>query len=380
MLFICGPAPVMIVLICACWSAVRFNLAYKCPGPWCQPCGPAGGGVAVLASSAALAIEMLVAAANSAPAASRVPASEMRIDFMFIAPDTVEEDLRRYPKPAKCKLVSAAMQSTVKNCKFNGQERCRRPTVPEYEAANMIGSNPPPTEAAAAREARVLLVDDDRELCQMLTEYLEAEHFDVKSVHDGGDALAELRANAFEILILDVMLPSVGGFDVLRKLGASHATPILMLTARGDDVDRIVGLELGADDYLSKPFNPRELVARIRAILRRASNRAARGGAPDELTVGPINLNTGTHLVHVNATSVPLTGAEFRVLELLMRSAGQVISRDSMTEQALGRKLAAYDRSIDTHISNLRRKLDLPAGKNPEIKNVRGSGYTLTWA
>jgi DNA-binding response OmpR family regulator len=244
----------------------------------------------------------------------------------------------------------------------------------------MIGASPPPSDPTASREARVLLVDDDRELCQMLCEYLQAEHFDVKSVHDGGEALAELQASDFEIVILDVMLPSVGGFDVLRKLGASYETPILMLTARGDDIDRIVGLELGADDYLSKPFNPRELVARIRAILRRVSNRAVRGSLPDELTVGPITLNTGTRQVHVAAQLIPLTGAEFRVLELLMRSAGQVISRESMTEQALGRKLAAYDRSIDTHISNLRRKLDLEAGKNPEIKNVRGSGYTLTWA
>jgi DNA-binding response OmpR family regulator len=239
---------------------------------------------------------------------------------------------------------------------------------------------PPATDSSQAREARVLLVDDDRELCQMLSEYLDAEHFDVKSVHDGGEALAELQRNEFEILILDVMLPSVGGFDVLRTLGASYETPILMLTARGDDVDRIVGLELGADDYLSKPFNPRELVARIRAILRRASNRLSRSNVPDELAVGPITLNTGTHRVYVAGVLAPLTGAEFRVLELLMRAAGQVISRESMTEQALGRKLVAYDRSIDTHISNLRRKLDLEAGKNPEIKNVRGSGYTLTWA
>jgi DNA-binding response OmpR family regulator len=244
----------------------------------------------------------------------------------------------------------------------------------------MTLSNPSPTNLNQTREARVLLVDDDRELCQMLTEYLDAEHFDVKSVHDGGDALEELQANDFEILILDVMLPSVGGFDVLRKLGASYPTPILMLTARGDDIDRIVGLELGADDYLSKPFNPRELVARIRAILRRAGSRLGRATVPDELVVGPITLNTGTHLVHVAGKSVPLTGAEFRVLELLMRSAGQVISREAMTEQALGRKLVPYDRSIDTHISNLRRKLDLEVGKNPEIKNVRGSGYTLTWA
>jgi DNA-binding response OmpR family regulator len=235
------------------------------------------------------------------------------------------------------------------------------------------------TEPTASRAPRVLLVDDDRELCQMLSEYLDAEHFDVKSVHDGSDALVELQGGEFEIVILDVMLPSVGGLDVLRKLGADCTTPILMLTARGDDVDRIVGLELGADDYLSKPFNPRELVARIRAILRRAP-RGARPGIPDVLSVGPITLNAGARQVHVGDKLVALTGAEFRVLELLMRSAGQVISRDSMTEQALGRKLAAYDRSIDTHISNLRRKLELEAGTNPEIKNVRGSGYTLTWA
>ncbi|MGA2187311.1 MAG: response regulator transcription factor [Steroidobacteraceae bacterium] len=244
----------------------------------------------------------------------------------------------------------------------------------------MPNPNAPSSEMAATREARVLLVDDDRELCQMLTEYLEAEHFEVTSVHDGSDALAALKVDEFQLLILDVMLPTLGGFDVLRKLGASYETPILMLTARGDDIDRIVGLELGADDYLSKPFNPRELVARMRAILRRASSRAARGSVPDELTVGRIVLNTGTHQVRVSGEPVGLTGAEFRVLELLMRSAGQVISREAMTEQALGRKLVPYDRSIDTHISNLRRKLDLEVGKNPEIKNVRGSGYTLTWA
>jgi DNA-binding response OmpR family regulator len=232
----------------------------------------------------------------------------------------------------------------------------------------------------ANSEARVLLVDDDRELCQMLTEYLATEHFEVTSVHDGTDALLQLRSHEYEIVILDVMLPNVGGFDVLRRLGASYTTPILMLTARGDDVDRIVGLELGADDDLSKPFNPRELVARVRAILRRLQVRPLRAAQPDELSVGPIRLNTGTHQAHVAERLIPLTGAELRVLELLMRSAGQVLTRESMTEQALGRKLVAYDRSIDTHISNLRRKLDLPSGTNPEIKNVRGSGYTLTWA
>ena len=229
----------------------------------------------------------------------------------------------------------------------------------------------------ASAEARVLLVDDDRELCQMLTEYLNAEHFDVWSVHDGAQALNELRGKTYEIVVLDVMLPLVSGFDVLREIGSSNAPPVLMLTARGEDVDRIVGLELGADDYLAKPFNPRELVARIRAILRRAGSRTSRG-ATDVVEVGAIKLNMGNHQVRIAGEHVVLTGAELRVLELLMRSAGQVISRDALTEQALGRKLAAYDRSIDTHISNLRRKLNLVAGKDPEIKNIRGSGYLLT--
>src|SRR3984885_10787104 len=248
------------------------------------------------------------------------------------------------------------------------------------EPKEMASALNTPDTGTTSREPRVLLVDDDRELCQMLGDYLSAEHFEVQSVHDGGDALAQPAAGDFDILILDVMLPSVSGFDVLRKLGGTLDTPILMLTARGDDVDRKVGLELGADDYLSKPFNPRELVARIRAILRRASNRPAHSGVADEIAVGPIVLHAGMHQVRVADRPVSLTGAEFRVLEILMRSAGQVISRESMTEQALGRKLVPYDRSIDTHISNLRRKLNLENGRNPEIKNVRGSGYTLTCA
>jgi DNA-binding response OmpR family regulator len=236
------------------------------------------------------------------------------------------------------------------------------------------------TEPHSVKEARILLVDDDHELCQMLSEYLSAEHFEVTSVHDGGLALDQIRSQPFELIILDVMLPSLNGFDLLRELGAANTTPILMLTARGDDVDRIVGLELGADDYLRKPFNPRELVARIRAILRRASLRNARSAVQDILEVGPIQLNMGMRKVSVGARAVNLTGAEFRVLEILMRSAGQVLSRESLTEQALGRKLVPYDRSIDTHISNLRRKLELDPGKIPELKNVRGAGYTLTWA
>ncbi len=244
--------------------------------------------------------------------------------------------------------------------------------APQIPAAAAASDQP------GAREARVLLVDDDRELCQMLTEYLNAEHFEVRSVHDGAEALAEVRNRAYEILILDVMLPTVSGFEVLREIGTANSPPVLMLTARGEDVDRIVGLELGADDYLAKPFNPRELVARIRAILRRAGSRATRGSGADVVEVGPVKLNMSNHQVRVAGAAVVLTGAELRVLELLMRSAGQVISREALTEQALGRKLAPYDRSIDTHISNLRRKLGLASGSDPEIKNIRGSGYMLT--
>jgi len=234
-------------------------------------------------------------------------------------------------------------------------------------------------ENSAAREAQVLLVDDDRELCQMLCEYLQAEHFVVHSVHDGAAALQRIRSERFDIIILDVMLPGASGFDVLRDLGADFGTPVLMLTARGDDIDRIIGLELGADDYLAKPFNPRELVARIRAILRRSNNRAPRAAGSEIIQVGPIRLNTATLQASMDSRPVSLTGAEFRVLEILMRAPGQVLSREHLTESALGRRLVPYDRSIDTHISNLRRKLQLEAGKIPELKNVRGAGYVLAW-
>jgi two-component system response regulator CpxR len=226
----------------------------------------------------------------------------------------------------------------------------------------------------------ILVVDDEPIVRDVIVRYLTRDGFSTLEAGDGEDARRLIETGNPSLVVLDVMLPGIDGIELCRWIRGRGDLPVIMLTARGEETDRIVGLELGADDYLSKPFNPRELVARIRAILRRASNRSGRGAAPDELVVGPITLHTGTHLVHVAGRLVPLTGAEFRVLELLMRSAGQVISREAMTEQALGRKLVAYDRSIDTHISNLRRKLELEIGKNPEIKNVRGSGYTLTWA
>ena len=225
----------------------------------------------------------------------------------------------------------------------------------------------------------VLIVDDDRELAQMLTEYLTAEGFVTAVAHDGSTALNKLATNKYELVILDVMLPSLNGFDVLRNLRQSLSVPVIMLTAHGTDVDRIVGLELGADDYLGKPFNPRELVARIRAVLRRFSVREGASGAPAlPVTVGPLRIEPATFGVTLEGKQIRLTGTEFRVLEMLMRTPGQVQSRDLLTERVLGRKLTPYDRSIDTHISNLRRKLGLGVPGLPEIRSIRGTGYVLT--
>ncbi|MCZ8133343.1 MAG: response regulator transcription factor [Steroidobacteraceae bacterium] len=223
---------------------------------------------------------------------------------------------------------------------------------------------------------RVLLVDDDRELTGMLVEYLGREGFAVEVEHDGARALDRSPSVDADLVVLDVMLPGRNGLDVLRALrGRERAPPVLMLTARGDDVDRIVGLELGADDYLAKPFNPRELVARMRAVLRRASDR---GGVDEPVSLGPLKLDPARHRASVRGEPVELTGAEFRVLETLLRAAGRVVSREQLTEQALGRKLELYDRSIDTHVSNLRRKLALQPPAEPEIRGIRGAGYLLT--
>jgi two-component system response regulator CpxR len=226
-------------------------------------------------------------------------------------------------------------------------------------------------------EASLLIVDDDRELSQMLNEYLSGEGFRITLVGDGAQAIERLASETFDLVILDVMLPSLNGFEVLRRLRQTLALPVIMLTARGADVDRIVGLELGADDYLSKPFNPRELVARIRAVLRRLGAREA-DDSNQPVTVGSLRLDPGTMSAYVEGQVVRLTGTEFRVLEMLMRASGQVQSRELMTERVLGRRLTPYDRSIDTHVSNLRRKLGLGEERLPEIRSVRGAGYVLT--
>jgi two-component system response regulator CpxR len=222
---------------------------------------------------------------------------------------------------------------------------------------------------------RILVIDDDIDLCELLTDYLTTEGFAVEVVHEGEAGAAQALAGDYELVVLDVMLPGINGFEVLRRIRAGSATPVLMLTARGDDVDRIVGLEMGADDYLPKPFNPRELVARIRAVQRRTATATAPG---EELAVGDVTLNLGARSVLVGGVPVELTSVEFSLLEVLVRQAGQVVSREELSLQALGRELNAYDRSTDVHVSSLRRKLGTLGEESERIKTVRGIGYFYT--
>lgn len=221
---------------------------------------------------------------------------------------------------------------------------------------------------------RLLLADDDEELCEMLGAYLVREGFEVDCAHDGDTALAKALAGGYELIVLDVMMPGRDGFDVLRRLRRESLTPVLMLTARGSDVDSIVGLELGADDYLPKPCNPRVLAARMRAVLRRAGGDAAEGAASD-LQVGDIELQRAARRVRQGGVPVELTSTEFSVLAVLLQSAGRVVGKEALSEQALGRKLTRYDRSLDMHISNLRRKLGPLPGGDERIQTVRGVGY-----
>jgi two-component system response regulator CpxR len=219
----------------------------------------------------------------------------------------------------------------------------------------------------------ILLVDDDTELTSLLTEFLRREGFTVEAEHEGHRGLAHAVDPAIDLIVLDVMLPGSDGFEILRRLRTTSKVPVIMLTARGEDVDRIVGLELGADDYLPKPFNPRELVARIRAILRRYEARSVAPGS--RIEVSGILLDPGTRTVVVNGSPVEVTTFEFDILELLMRNAGRVLSRDALMENFYNRKATPFDRSIDMHISHLRKKLE-----NGEalIKTIRGVGYQFS--
>ena len=223
---------------------------------------------------------------------------------------------------------------------------------------------------------RILIVDDDIELCGLVSEYLAPEGFRLEAVHDGETGLQRALNGNYLLVVLDVMLPGMSGFDVLRRIRATSRIPVLLLTARGEDVDRIVGLEIGADDYLPKPFNPRELVARIRAVLRRTSSERRVGVAvpPEILRIGDIELDPATRTVKHAGEPVDLTSVEFNLLEVLLREAGRVVTREELVSAVLSRKFSPFDRSIDMHVSKVRKKL----GDNEEIehiKTVRGVGY-----
>jgi DNA-binding response OmpR family regulator len=231
----------------------------------------------------------------------------------------------------------------------------------------------------------VLLIDDDIELCSMLEDYLTRHGFTVTAEHHGELGLHRALTGEYSIVLLDVMLPGLDGFEVLRRLRTSSQVSVLLLTARGEDIDRIVGLEIGADDYLPKPFNPRELLARIRAILRRsAANRQAPGAnlvagrsAIKHLSVGGIELDTGARTVSCLGVELDLTNVEFELLGALMGAPGQILSREHLTELVLDRRFNPFDRSLDMHVSRLRRKLDDAAQLGDQIKTIRSVGYQL---
>jgi two-component system, OmpR family, response regulator CpxR len=215
---------------------------------------------------------------------------------------------------------------------------------------------------------RILVVDDDTELCSLLDEFLTREGFSVDFEHEGRKGLERASSGEFDLVVLDVMLPGIDGFEILRRLRQQSKVPVLMLTARSEDVDRIIGLELGADDYLAKPFNPRELSARIRAVLRRIETRPSGG----RIEVSGVSVDPATREVSADGRPIETTTLEFDILEILMRAAGRVVSRDMLMESMYNRKATPFDRSIDMHVSHLRKKLE---GGRALIKTIRGVGY-----
>ena len=227
---------------------------------------------------------------------------------------------------------------------------------------------------------RILVIDDDSELCSLVAEYLQPEGFGVEFVYDGERGLERALAGDYLLVILDVMLPGMNGLEVLRRIRNTSRIPVLLLTARGEDVDRIVGLEVGADDYLPKPFNPRELVARIRAILRRTQSggTTGEGQVPDVVRVGDIELDPATRAVRMKGKPVELTSVEFNLLQVLLQEAGRVVTRERLVDAVLSRKFSPFDRSIDMHVSKVRKKLGDSNGVADHIKTVRGVGYIFT--
>lgn len=223
----------------------------------------------------------------------------------------------------------------------------------------------------------ILLVDDDIELAQMLCEYLEPEDYAVAVAHCGAQAEALLAEAEFDITLLDLMLPDASGLDILKRLRARSARPVIMFTAHGSEPDRVRGLEQGADDYLAKPFSPRELKARIQAVLRRF-HCVPDAALPGLVVAGPLTYDPVSGRTSIAGRNVTLTGAEQRILEVLMRAYGRVVSREAIGQQALGRQPGPFDRSVETHISSLRRKLGLDSGEvGVKVRNLRGQGYVL---
>lgn len=224
--------------------------------------------------------------------------------------------------------------------------------------------------------ARVLVIDDDEAFARLVAEFLGAEGgFAVAIRHDGRTGVAAAVSESFDVIILDVGLPELNGFEVLRRIRQEVETPVVMLTARGDDIDRILGLEIGADDYVPKPCNLRELVARIRAILRRSRRGQDAKSAGEMQVIGDIRIESGSQSVYRGGDLVALTAAEYLVLEALILSAGQVVDKDVIARHALGRRIMPFDRSVDVHVSNLRKKLGPIADGRQRIKTVRGRGY-----
>ena len=226
------------------------------------------------------------------------------------------------------------------------------------------------------QQKSLLIIDDDRELTDLLTQYFEPQGFDVRVSHDGKSGLETATSSTdIDVILLDVMMPELDGFEVLKRLRQTHLTPVIMLTAKGDDYDRVLGLELGADDYLPKPFNHRELSARVKAILRRTEH-ALQSTSQQEMHIGALSLHPAKQIAYANQQALELTGTEFMLLKLLMVNAGDLVTKEKISQQVLGRRLAAFDRSIDMHVSNIRKKLSEQNIDDP-IKTVRGSGYIL---
>lgn len=221
----------------------------------------------------------------------------------------------------------------------------------------------------------VLLIDDDVELCSMLTEYLGKNGFRVRTAHRGDTGLKAAQQRPWSLILLDVMLPGMDGFEVLKRIRAESAVNVLLLTARGEDVDRIVGLEIGADDYVPKPFNPRELLARMRAVLRRTASPSQ--AQAETLLVDDLELDAAARKALRADRNLDLTDIEFGLLEALMRSAGKVVNREELSQSVLGRQFDPFDRSLDMHVSRLRRKLSDAGAPADQVKTIRGVGYQL---